>query len=239
MTQPENQAEALKAAIRAAKLALFVIRKQGVMPNSSWESGFNSDLATAEAALASLPEAPAVPVGERIQQRISVFREMRPEPDETWESWYLAAFDMLGAEVAALQSSPLVEAAAVDGEPVAKRLKRRIDYRLNDVLCEMKPEHDDSITGFNEAWDIVSRILNEELGLAALASQPAVEGAVDGPEEIEIDRLRLTAFKNGTNENKDAYYRAVSKWFQDRHFRRMESEPFTLSLAAKRGQDNG
>lgn len=44
----------LEAAIRAAKLALFVIRKQGVMPNSSWESGFNSDLKAAEDALAAL-----------------------------------------------------------------------------------------------------------------------------------------------------------------------------------------
>lgn len=40
----------LDAAIRAANLALFVIRKQGVMPNSSWEAGFNKDLATATAA---------------------------------------------------------------------------------------------------------------------------------------------------------------------------------------------
>lgn len=41
----------IQAALRAAKLALFVIRKQGVMPNSSWESGLNSDIAMAEAAL--------------------------------------------------------------------------------------------------------------------------------------------------------------------------------------------
>lgn len=44
----------LEAAIRAAKLALFVIRKQGVMPNSSWESGFESDKKMAEDALAAL-----------------------------------------------------------------------------------------------------------------------------------------------------------------------------------------
>lgn len=43
----------LDAAIRAAKLALFVIRKQNVMPNSSWESGFEKDLAIATAALAN------------------------------------------------------------------------------------------------------------------------------------------------------------------------------------------
>jgi hypothetical protein len=48
---PRELTQALEAAIRAAKLALFVIRKQGVMPNSSWESGFDSDLKTAEAAL--------------------------------------------------------------------------------------------------------------------------------------------------------------------------------------------
>jgi hypothetical protein len=47
----ERLRDGLNAAIRAANLALFVIRKQGVMPNSSWESGFNSDLAKATAAL--------------------------------------------------------------------------------------------------------------------------------------------------------------------------------------------
>lgn len=40
----------LDAAIRAAELALFVIRKQGVMPNSSWQRGFDVDMATAKAA---------------------------------------------------------------------------------------------------------------------------------------------------------------------------------------------
>lgn len=45
--------EGLTAAIRAAKLALFVINKQGVMPNSSWESGFKSDLDKATAAISS------------------------------------------------------------------------------------------------------------------------------------------------------------------------------------------
>jgi hypothetical protein len=52
----EQTRKGLEAAIRAAKLALFVIRKQGVMPNSSWESGFNSDLKTAEDALAALTQ---------------------------------------------------------------------------------------------------------------------------------------------------------------------------------------
>ena len=45
---------ALIAAVRAAKLALFVIRKEDVMPNSSWQAGFDRDLKVAEDALAAL-----------------------------------------------------------------------------------------------------------------------------------------------------------------------------------------
>jgi len=47
---------ALIAAVRAARLALFVIRKQDVMPNSSWQAGFDRDLKIAEDALAALGE---------------------------------------------------------------------------------------------------------------------------------------------------------------------------------------
>ena len=56
MTPPDNEQtrQGLKAAIRAANLALFVIRKQGIMPNSSWEAGFTRDIKTAEDALAAL-----------------------------------------------------------------------------------------------------------------------------------------------------------------------------------------
>lgn len=54
MTQSEQTRRGLEAAIRAAKLALFVISKQGVMPNSGWEAGFNSDLKIAEDAMAAL-----------------------------------------------------------------------------------------------------------------------------------------------------------------------------------------
>lgn len=43
------------------------------------------------------------------------------------------------------------------------QIKERIDTRLNDYLCEMKEGYDDSVVGFNEAWDIVMKILQEEL----------------------------------------------------------------------------
>jgi hypothetical protein len=70
----------LDAAIRAANLALFVINKQGVMPNSSWESGFKSDLAKATAARDGAPitqKAPA-PAGAEAGQ-VGVDRRLEQE----------------------------------------------------------------------------------------------------------------------------------------------------------------
>lgn len=54
------------------------------------------------------------------------------------------------------------------------RLKSKTDARLNDYLCEMKPGYDDSITGFNEAWDIMREAF-ADLGAAARPA-PAAEG---------------------------------------------------------------
>jgi hypothetical protein len=47
------------------------------------------------------------------------------------------------------------------------RLKDRCDRILNDVLCDMQPGWDDSIEGFNKAWDIVRDIFKEEIDRAA------------------------------------------------------------------------
>ncbi|MER9685887.1 hypothetical protein [Mesorhizobium sp. M0139] len=41
----------------------------------------------------------------------------------------------------------------------------------------------------------------------------------DTQREIEIDRLRLAAFKTNSAEDKTAYYLAASEWFQNRHYR--------------------
>jgi hypothetical protein len=45
-----------------------------------------------------------------------------------------------------------------------KALENSINHRLNDRLVEMKPEWDDSITGFNEAWDIVREVFKRNDG---------------------------------------------------------------------------
>lgn len=54
-----------------------------------------------------------------------------------------------------------------------ERLKDKIDTQLNNCLCEMKEGYDDSITGFNEAWDIIRKIFDE--ALAALEPVDAGE----------------------------------------------------------------
>lgn len=40
-------------------------------------------------------------------------------------------------------------------------IKQRIDTSLNDILCEMKEGYNDSIVGFNEAWDTVRKLFSE------------------------------------------------------------------------------
>lgn len=83
-SQPDSAEAALEAGIRAAKLALFVINKAGVMPNHSWEGGFKDDLAKAEAGLAALRAAPAqcgVQNGGALRALADLFSE---SAHETW-----------------------------------------------------------------------------------------------------------------------------------------------------------
>lgn len=46
-------------------------------------------------------------------------------------------------------------------DETAGAIKNSLDMRLNNYLCEMKPDYDDSITGFNEAWDIARKMFRE------------------------------------------------------------------------------
>lgn len=48
-------------------------------------------------------------------------------------------------------------------------LRNRLSSRLNDHLCGMKPDYDDSIAGFNEAWDVMRKVFDDE---AARMAQP-------------------------------------------------------------------
>lgn len=54
LAKPASLRDGLKHAIRAAKLALFVVNKHCAMPNGSWKTGFDDDLRRAEVALQML-----------------------------------------------------------------------------------------------------------------------------------------------------------------------------------------
>ena len=72
------------------------------------------------------------------------------------------------------------------GEAI-ERIKHGIDCRLNDVLCEMKPDYDDAITGFNEAWDVVRKYFKSDW-IEALTSP-----APPSPKLKELTMGKLTA----------------------------------------------
>jgi hypothetical protein len=71
---------------------------------------------------------------ERIQQRVSVFREQAPEEDETWESWYLAAFDMLSAEITTIMSRAAPLPTGNVGEAVDEVTEDEIRGRAKDII---------------------------------------------------------------------------------------------------------
>jgi hypothetical protein len=48
-----------------------------------------------------------------------------------------------------------------------RQMRDRLSTALNGVLCEMKPGYDDSITGFNEAWDVMRKLFDAEIERAA------------------------------------------------------------------------
>jgi hypothetical protein len=63
------------------------------------------------------------------------------------------------SNVTTLETARIYEECAAELRTALTELKNSIDSRLNNHLCEMKEGYDDSIVGFNEAWDIVRKIL--------------------------------------------------------------------------------
>lgn len=56
-----------------------------------------------------------------------------------------------------------------EGEPLTtlQQLKASIGTRINDLLCETKTGHDDSVVGINEAWDVVRKACDEYISRAS------------------------------------------------------------------------
>jgi len=63
--------------------------------------------------------------------------------------------------------------AEVERDAILDRFKSSIDTRLSNVLCEMKEGYDDSIVGFNEAWDVMRKVFDDFKARAAINPSPA------------------------------------------------------------------
>lgn len=44
---------------------------------------------------------------------------------------------------------------------VIEKIRERVSSRLDSHLSDMKPNFDDSIVGFNEAWDLMRKVFDE------------------------------------------------------------------------------
>ena len=69
------------------------------------------------------------------------------------------------------------------------RLKNRFDTIFNNVLCDMKPGWDDSIEGFNKAWDVARDIFQEEIGRAEGVARMAADLVAAGTYNDERDAI--------------------------------------------------
>lgn len=58
----------------------------------------------------------------------------------------------------------------------------------------------------------------------ALIDAPAAGDALDAELERHIDGLRLKAFRTNAPDDRQAYFEAVSKWFQERDYRALRQE---------------
>lgn len=71
--------------------------------------------------------------------------------------WYQADGDSYHTHPTSIDIAALASRASAPDriEALVRRLKDRVDTRLNNRLVDMKEGWDDSIVGFNDAWDIV------------------------------------------------------------------------------------
>ncbi len=60
--------------------------------------------------------------------------------------------------------------------------------------------------------------------LSAIEQAPSPRAQALEEEEFAIDKLRFRAFHTNSDADRQAYFDAVSKWFQGRHYRRMNAE---------------
>lgn len=115
-------------------------------------------------------------------------------------------FEHITQWVSGLSAAPHLAAVRVNVDEIVQPLE---DIHAPGGLCR---------------WtDVATAIGEVRRALSALEPSAAREVALED-EEFAIDKLRFRAFHTNSDTDRQAYFDAVSKWFQDRHIRRMNAE---------------
>lgn len=105
-----NEAATALAALQAE---LEVVKERLAIEVKGSHEAYKLYLASEALAAADAASVPAKDdLRDHVLSRIAVFRDTEPEEDESWESWYFAAFDLLHGEISRL---PAATAVAVPG----------------------------------------------------------------------------------------------------------------------------
>ena len=139
---------------------------------------------------------------------------------ETEREFFNCVADNLPAIVTALRAAAGVGVAEAAQTALA-RLRDGIDARLNNYLCGMTPNYDDSITGFNEAWDEVRKSFARALAtptpaadaVRAQASASLANHILDERERAEWFKKELAAANSKISEMEAALRGALPLMF--------------------------
>lgn len=119
------------------------------------------------------------PYGEMSNKMPVTYHDLVDRLKECYEQRELPTWEEIHESAEAIKHLMTLNrlmASSVSAKPLADqnahltaellRIKNRFDTIFNNVLCDMKPGWDDSIEGFNKAWDIARDIFQEEIGRA-------------------------------------------------------------------------
>jgi hypothetical protein len=121
-------------------------------------------------------------MGER-EELLALADEIECCPGNAFEGDLLFRLDKQQRELIGKALRALAQGAP---ELVLDRIFSRISTHLNDVLCKMKPDYDDSIVGFNKAWDIMRTVFEDEMEKAALRAPEAADAGAVAPDYFEV-----------------------------------------------------
>lgn len=205
------------ASVQAVAVARSEGKAEGMREVLAWSAGIKDDL----------------------RDRVAVFRDMEPEEDETWESWYYASFDML------IESFNEIWARAIPA-PVPEQGERgdlsedeiTQDAALLATVTRERDEAREQLGDFvsdlheNDPYHVIRGYLGLARGRAeraeaalAAARQHAIEECIAACEHEIDEAFRIANESMALSSREEQMTRAgIAKRLAD-SFRALSSEP--------------